>query len=206
MGQVSISGVTYDIYGTHTGAPVAGVLSAQQYFAAATHASAYTTADGTNQKKALVTATRMLDRAPWQGQKTSPAQALQWPRTGVVDKYGNEVDSAAVPADIIYGCYELALAILEDEVTQTQKNTGTNVRRQKNIDKVADLMQEVETEYFRPTDLLAGRFPTIVQELVGQYMSGAGSSIAGAFASGTDVESQFDDEDEDFSYNPPGVP
>jgi len=208
MGDVVISGVTYDIYGTHTGAPVLGVLSAQQYFAAALQAASYTSADGATQKKALVTAARMFNRTPWQGTLDVQGQALAWPRDGVLDCEGNVIPDGTIPLDIIYGSYELANALLGDATVQTTSNSGSNVKRQLNRDKLDVLEQEVETEYFRPTNTTAPRFPTIVQELVGCYME-SGSAIVTPFVSGTEgdlAESQFDEIDETFGFSDPGLP
>lgn len=205
MGTVVIGTVTYDIYGTHLGAAVLGVLSAEQYFYAALQGAPWASANQDTQKKALVTAARMFNRAPWQGTLDSPSQPLAWPRDGVVDASGTPVPDGETPLNIIYGSYELALSLIVDPTVQTTSTTGSNVQRQLNRDKVGDLEQEIETEYFRPTDKTSPRFPTIVQELVGQYLAAA-ATLVGIFTSGTDVESEFDDEDEKWGFTVPGIP
>ena len=208
MGTVAISGVTYTVYGTHTGAAVSGVLSAQQYFAASINAASWLAADGTLQKQALVSAARMFNRTPWQGTLDVAGQALAWPRDGVLDCEGNVIPDGTIPSDIIYGSYELANALLGDATVQTVPNSGSNVKRQLNRDKLDVLEQEVETEYFAPTNRTAGRFPTIVQELVSCFME-SGSAIVTPFVSGTDgdlSESQFDEIDETFGFSDPGLP
>ena len=51
--------------------------------------SAFDTAD---KESALVEAARSMETLTWKGSKTSEAQALAWPRTGVVDRYGRALD------------------------------------------------------------------------------------------------------------------
>lgn len=143
------------------------------------YSSIWQTLDPGTQEQTLVTATRMLDRQTWQGLPTATPQALQWPRTGVIDKYNLPVDPSSVPQAIIYAECELAMAIYADPTVQTNKNTTTNVKSVKG--------GPAEVQFFRPVN--GGRFPTIVQELVGQYMSG---STPIGMVSGNCTESKFD--------------
>src|SRR5262245_25196179 len=137
--------------------------------------------------RSLVTATRLLDRQCWQGEKTSPSQALQWPRTGVVDKYGDEVSSLAVPLLIEEATYELALAILVDpDGVQADPTSNQNLKKVK--------AGSAEVEFFRPE--LRGRFVTIVEELVGQFLCGSVNAASLSQAWGTDSESEFDSADD----------
>jgi hypothetical protein len=188
VGTVSIQGNSYDIYGTYADAIV--------YFNAATHAASWTAATQANRLKALVTATRMMDRQPWQGSPTDPTtpQPLEWPRTGVIDRSGEAVDDSEPPDKIEWGTYELANALLGDATVQTDKNSGSNVKRDKLKQKVGPLEEETETEYFVSTSTgsnASGRFPTIVQELVKEYLQ-AGAGLMGIYAAGTDIDSYFE--------------
>lgn len=152
------------------------------YFEGALHGSAFSSASTTVQDQALVTATRMLDRQNWQGTKTSDAQALAWPRTGVSDREGVAIGSSTVPADIINAQCELALALINNQSVQDSSSNSLNTKRLK--------AGSAEIEYFRPTR--AGRFPTIVQELIGYLLASSAGSLLEPYASGTCVESYFE--------------
>lgn len=192
MGQVTIATVVFDIYGEHVsdaaGPPV--IQSAQNYFKGVTHGDAFLAASSDAQAKALVAATRMLDRQLWEGTMTDAVtpQPLQWPRTGATDRYGVAIGSTVIPTDIIRGCYELAAAILADAAVQTQQNVGSNL--QSETLKIGPI--ELGETRFRPTTDEAPRFPVIVQEFVGPYL--ASGSAVGGFASGL-ASSFWDDEE-----------
>lgn len=162
------------------------VSDGDTYFASRLGADAWTDASTDEKKQALVSATRMIDRQRWAGTSTSgtfPYSTLAWPRSGVTDKYGDSVSATGLPADIITGTEELALALLEDESAQDTASAGTNTKRVK--------AGQVEVEFFKPTLGQLGRFPLIVQELLGQFLAGANSSSAGV-VSGDDRQSYFD--------------
>ena len=186
MGQVSIDGNDYEIYGTQADATI--------YFGGAIHGTAWFAADDDTQAKALVTSTRMLDRQVWQGTKTapSPGQTLDWPRTGVVDREGNPVDPNTVPEGIVFGSYELANILISNAAVQDTKDAGSN------ISSVG--AGSARVAFFRPTIGTLGRFPTIVQELVGEFLAGAVAHL-GIFVSGIQ-ESQF--AVWDFGFSTPG--
>ena len=164
MGQVTIGAIVYDIYGTEA--------DAEEYFAASLEASAWNDATVLQKQQALVTGTRWIDRLDWQGAKTSDAQPLEFPRTGI--------DGLADTWEPEEANYELALALLVDSSLDKTATTGSNTKRVK--------AGSAEVEFFKPTDGLS--FPTIVQQLIGQYLaSSAGLSVG--LASGTDEESAF---------------
>jgi hypothetical protein len=189
MGTVSISGKTFDIYGEHltddTGPPL--VISASTYFAGSLNASAWNDASLDDQARAQVTAGRIFDKQSWVGAMTDPTtpQPLAWPRTGVPECDGIVADPDEIPERVILGSYEYALAILQDAATQTQTNTGSNVRRVLARKKVGDLEVEDETEYFSATNSginSATRFPATVQEYISCYVGGqlGGATVVGA--------------------------
>lgn len=190
MGQVVIGGVTFEIYGEHA-ADAGGVQCAVKYFAGVLHGADFLAASADAQKQALVAASRMLDRQTWQGLPVAAVpspQPLQWPRTGVVDKYGQAVSSASIPVNVIQGAYELADAILGDASVQTNTSTGSNVKREAlRVGRIS-----LEEEKFRSDVGTAGRFPTIIQELLGQYLGG-GAAAAEAFSFGL-ADSFWDDD------------
>lgn len=80
----------------------------------------YTDADSDAQKRALVTATRMLDaNVRFVGVATSLTQVLQFPRTGLVDPVtGLAVDAAIVPVQVREACAEFARLLLVNDPTK----------------------------------------------------------------------------------------
>lgn len=163
------------------------VADADTYFADAIHASAWDSATSATKSKALVTATRYIDRQTWQGEPAAddPAEnALAWPRSGVTDRYGDAVTPTDVlPADVKVATYELALALIEDTTLQSSSSADRDAKRLR--------AGEVEIEYF--TRRAQGRFPQIIQELLGQYMAKSFSSAGAVY--GTDGVSLYDDGD-----------
>lgn len=156
---------------------------ATTYFADSLRSASWVALADTTKDQALVTATRMLDRQLWAGTKTSDSQELEWPRTGVTDAYGNVVDPDTVPQSIIDACCELALSLALNPSGETNANAGSNIKR-------VSAAKGTDIEFFRPTT--AGRFPTIVQELIRGFLGGT-SSVAsiGGEVSGNCGVSQF---------------
>jgi len=180
MGTVVISGVTYTVYGEHAGA---GSLT-EYGNASLVYATIFAAATPDNQKRAMVEATRVLDRQSWAGTKTSGVQALAWPRTGVTYANGTAVDPNTIPAEVIAAAYELALAGLKTPALFADVTTENKIKRVE--------AKGVEVEWFGPRD--GGRLPGRVAELVGQFYEGAGeSTLGGSYAGGVDGESVFDD-------------
>lgn len=158
------------------------VDDANNYFLDSLRNEDWDALDEERKAQALITATRMIDRQTWSGEKTSGAQDLQWPRTGVTDKYGNEVASDSVPQAILDATCELALSLTADASVETKSNTSANIKQLK--------AGSASIEYFRPTR--GGRFPTIVQELIGQFLGSSASSSSGGAVYGNCDRSQFD--------------
>jgi hypothetical protein len=193
MGSVVISGNTYQIYGTSAAAVIyhdASIGDAGDAFNAAV---------ANDQNKALVAATRMLDRQRWKGLPVGVPQidvVLEWPRTGVTDRYGNAVSSLVVPDDLIVGAYELAAMLLDDSTLQDSATSGSNV--------ASVGAGPAQVSFFRPTIGVYGRFATRIQELVGQYLAGAATLFGEAFGNTEDDESTsaFDTTDADSIVGP----
>lgn len=189
MSTVTINSVTYTVYGDDVAAGV--------YFDARIGGyqwSSYVSPQGSGQtgndlKRALVTATNMFNAwQQWQGTLTNSTQPLAWPRTGVMVG-GIGVDSSSIPAAIIDGNFELALALLldPDSILGDANGTTMNTRMVK--------AGSVAVENFKP---IAGtRWPTAVYEFVGPYFGG--QTIANSTAGDTVSESSFDEESEQFT-------
>jgi hypothetical protein len=161
----------------------ADVETADEYLAAAIHATNWATASEDTKAKALVSATRLLNRQKWVGTKADADQELASPRTGVDGVEDDEIPQAVIDASI-----ELALALVDGSDVQTVASQEQAVRSIR--------AGSVAIDYFRSTALYVGRFPQIVQELIGVYLSGSGALFGAPLAFGTDAENPFEvDED-----------
>ncbi len=178
MGQVTISGTNFDVYGTRAAADT---------YMIARIGSSWTASSSTDRNRALVSATRQLDRQNWTGERVAvaPGQPLEFPRTGLVDKDGIAVSSASVPLIMEEANYELALELLADPAVQEAGSTGSNTKKVK--------AGSTSVEFFRPTS--GTKFPTIIQELVGLWLESADPADTGNVAFGTDGCSTFEDID-----------
>jgi hypothetical protein len=164
MATVTIATVDYEVY--------ADIETADAYLAADFGASLWRAeADEDQKARALVTATRILDRQLWPGQKEDPDQALAWPRTGTGI---SGVEDDEIPQPIIDASIILAKLIHAGSKVDDQATTDTGIKRQK--------AGSVEIEYFIPTTD-PSRLPVAVMELIGPFLGGAG--FAGSIASGT---------------------
>lgn len=76
---------------------------------------------------ALIRATELLDASySWKGEIASDAQALRWPRYGVIDRDGREIAASVVPTQIQKAINELALLALAGSlVGGSASNTST---------------------------------------------------------------------------------
>jgi hypothetical protein len=91
----------------------ASIAEANAYHEAHIHGAAWRTALDEDRRRALMTATRVLDQhVTWLGSATSQGQALQWPRTGVSDEKGYPLSSSVIPASIAHATAELARQLM----------------------------------------------------------------------------------------------
>jgi len=158
---------------------------ASKYFAGAIHADAWVNAEGDDKDKALITATRMIDREIWAGAKTSASQDLAFPRTGVYDRDGVALADDAIPQDILDATCEIALALLEN----TGAQTGGGAANVKSL-----TTSKTSVEFFQSKSR-PGSLPEIAGTLVDHMRASKGVNVAGA-AYGTDEDdypSQFED-------------
>lgn len=159
----------------------ADLAMADAYMEFAFHGDTWRALTGTtgddSKERALVTATRLLNRQLWLGQLAVAGQELAWPRinTGV-----EGVTDTVIPPDIVTAAIEIALALVDGSEVQNEQNTGQ---------KIQSLQAgSVGITFFRGAEGVALRFPLIVWELIKKYLTGA-SAIAGIIVSGTDGES-----------------
>lgn len=170
---VTIGGSEYDVY--------ADVPTADEYLEAESWATAWRAETDEDQKaRALVTATRTLDKLPWAGSKSDPDQPLEWPRDGTgIDI----VEDGVIPQRIIDATCVLAGQILAGvDVTGTASTTASSVKRQK--------AGSVEIEYFSNFEISGTRLPLEAWELIAPLLGGS-IATAGSVAFGTDECSRF---------------
>lgn len=168
MGQVAISGNSYDVY-SETADPIA---DAKIYLLAKVGSSAWTDAEKTDQQAALVSATRWVIRS--------------LAARGVAE--ASIPDPATTPADqfLSEATYEAAFVLISDPTAIDQNNQGDNKKRLK--------AGSAEIEFFRPVS--GGILPATAQSLILRYIDSLGLTTSfGALASGTDGESEFLDQD-----------
>lgn len=167
---VTIDSVNYNVYVV--------VADADDYLGASLYNTDWTGATTDNKGRALVMATRLLDRQAWDGSKTDNDNAQDWPRSGLEDDNGVAVDSATIPQFIKDATAELALALLGSQDVETFTET-----------EVASVAAgSARIEFFRGDGSAYKRFPTAVQELVGDYLAGSNSSGLVPYADGVDAD------------------
>lgn len=174
MATVDAGGEEFTVY--------ADIDTADAYLAGAFHATDWASLTDDVKGKALVTATRILDRQRWLGSKTVSDQVLAWPRTGTGV---SGVEDDTIPEAIIAGAIELALTVSAGADVQNQATTEETVKRIQ--------AGSVSIENFRSTQQFSARFPQIIQELIGVYLLGGSASFGGPIVSGTDACSPFED-------------
>jgi hypothetical protein len=147
--------------------------------------SAFDTAD---KESALVEAARSMETLTWKGSKTSEAQALAWPRTGVVDRYGRALDPNIVPTAIKNGQIEWAFYLTQNPGAFGATNFASNDKRYK--------AGPVEIEFWRPERGIVG--PRRSLRWFWDLLLWS-SQFAVSYASGTGEESFFSEDDFDRS-------
>jgi hypothetical protein len=166
---VTISAVVYDVYVI--------VADADDYLSASLYATDWSGATADDQARALVMATRLLDRQNWDGSKTDSDNDHPFPRTGLTDENGDAIDSATIPQFIKDATAELADALIATQDVETFGDTAE-------VSRVA--AGSASVDFYRGTPGATKRFPTVVQELVGDYLAGSNSSGMIPFVDGTD--------------------
>ena len=155
----------------------ATIAQADTYLDDSVRAGSWEFLDDDSKARALLTATRMLDRRDWDGEPADEDQTRAFPRTGT------DYSSTQFPNPIIEACIELAYELTQDSAVETTEQ-GKNTKRLK--------AGEAEIEYFRPGGVRGmasiKRFPDVVEEII-QPLLGGGHSHGEAF--GTDGSSYF---------------
>lgn len=115
---------------------------ADEYVEGSAHAQSWPTtsfgADLETKQKALVSATRILERQQWNGTKATLTQRLQLPRIGLVDRDGLLLASDQIPRDAAEATCELALTLAAGDPGSLVDETLLQFKRLK-IGSVIDL-------------------------------------------------------------------
>ena len=147
VGSVEISANTFPVFGD--------LDRAIQYILGSTNGTEFIEAPGLEQKRALITAKRWLDRQNWKAGFPVPTDGL-------------------VPLGIEMAQYELAILLVENGEAFTERSTGSNER----------VLQagSARIEFFSRTDGGAGEgeFPVQVSSLLTPYLAGKGTIITPA--------------------------
>lgn len=131
----------------------------------------------------LIRATRVLNRQRWLGEKTEDDQPLAWPRAGT--GVAGVVDDTT-PQAIKDACAEMALMIgAETYDVENDANTAQKLQTIK--------AGSVSLTYFRGAEGAPRRFPTVVSEILRDYLAGAGVSLYGTASGVEGVSSTKDD-------------
>lgn len=89
---------------------------------------AWTAADTETRENALIWATNLIDASfDFYGNKTTLEQALRFPRSGLVDEDGNNVDYHTIPVQLERATAELALYLLTQDPTKLPSVLGKGV-------------------------------------------------------------------------------
>lgn len=90
------------------------VNSADSYFDTRLDSSIWTEENAENKEKALITATRYIDRLNFAGDKADDSQILEFPRD----------DDTEVPDEVKYACCEIAIALLDGANVEFESEMG----------------------------------------------------------------------------------
>ncbi len=110
---------------------------------------------GSSREKALIYATRLLDDLMnWFGAKRTLAQSLRFPRSGLVDRDGDNLDDDTVPATIEEATAELALVLLGSDKFALPDLLGKGIREAK-VGSLAVKVDKAGVEEVIPDNVLS---------------------------------------------------
>jgi hypothetical protein len=161
-----------------------GLASADGFISVA-YADSYHTAQGTStwtgedadKETAIRRATEYLSASmPWDGLRTRGRnQALAWPRSGMIDRDGNGIDSDVIPVELQKATAEIALRELVEPGAMSPDYTASEAVRSEKIGPMS-------VEYADVPNSADARRPVLVlvRDLLGAFLRpGASSMISG---------------------------
>lgn len=150
------------------------VANADTYHAARGRSDWADAAPG-DKESVLVRATSYLDsvyRHRFVGTRGSSTQALEWPRTGVCDENGTEIDD--VPTDVSNATAELARAMLSVELAPLPSDTPEGAVSMKR-EKLGPI--EEETQYVGGYSPASVKKYPFVTAMLGRWIAPAGTLL-----------------------------
>lgn len=142
------------------------IAEADAYFEARANSSLWSPLTDAEKEPYLVTAARRNDTEAYRGAKTEQAQALQFPRTNIIDEDGRSVDDDVIPDRVKRAQMEAAYAILEGSLTL--KDSGLE---QFSHAKVGPLEVDIRQ------DRAAGTLPQAVTRELWPWLQSSGATI-----------------------------
>ena len=135
--------VVEDGTGKNDAQTYASVAEADTYHATHGDPSAWSSATTANKEFALINATEYLEWVfghRWRGLRSNELQALDWPRTGIVDDDGYAIDATDMPQRLKDACMYLALQALSETLLVDVSGADASISREKV--KLGDLEQD----------------------------------------------------------------
>lgn len=177
VSTITLGAVVHSVYAS-TSDPL---QDAKDYMNSRFGTAAWDAASNNSRRRAIISATRWLDRQPWLSVPTdvTTPQPLQNPRSALTDCNETAILDTVVADEIVEAQWELAQIILDDSTAQESAGQGTNTKLVK--------AGPAEVEFFRNTEGTSKdtRLPTIAHDLVKCFIGGSGVGIPHVSGSGT---------------------
>lgn len=111
--------------GSATANSYCSVSDGDTYHERRLHTSTWDDSDDETKERGLMWATQLLDSlVGWYGQKTSDTQALEWPRSGVVDRNDFTIDNDTIPSWLKDATAEFARLLIAEDRTAEPDTLG----------------------------------------------------------------------------------
>lgn len=165
--------IVEDGTGLSTAESYLSVSDADAYHDAHSAPAAWTSASDSEKEAALRRATEYLDQKyhfRWLGIRKVEEQALDWPRTSVLDRDGYEVDDNSLPRVLKNATAILALKVIEGDTLFEDVDQPGNLTAEKIVAGPVEISQQWAT------GLSAEKQYTEVQTLVARLLNAGGSS------------------------------
>lgn len=136
------------------------LAEANDYFETKYHNDTWNNASDDVKRACLIWATRLLDQHyVWDGYKYTDTQALRWPRSGVYDMDGFDIDYQTIPQFLKNATAEYAEFLIANDRTAEQDTRGykkmkvgsleLTIDKNDRIDAVPDPVDEILKSYGR---------------------------------------------------------
>uniref|UniRef100_A0A6M3LG78 Putative tail protein n=1 Tax=viral metagenome TaxID=1070528 RepID=A0A6M3LG78_9ZZZZ len=113
--------------GSATANSYCALATADDYHDSRLHVADWSSAVTATKEAALVWSTRLMDDLlAWNGWKYTETQALEWPRDGVYDKSGYEIDVDEIPTFLQNATAEFARTLIVSDRTAEAATRGFN--------------------------------------------------------------------------------